>query len=140
MLGLAIVITPSRADQLKSYPIQDEPERGAGFQHKMSLEKSGMLRIDDQRARSRETQSAANRGVSQCQPDHPVRRPNPNPGVSLDRAGALPAELPSARPWGAGTGAPLPGEDDGPQPGAGDASDRALQAARQDRGSRQPPS
>src|SRR5207237_7183961 len=101
----------------------------------MSLENSGMLRIDDQRARSRETQPAANRGVSQRQPDHPVRRPNPNPGVLLDRAGALPAAIPSARPWGAGTGAPLSGEDDGPQPGAGDATDRALQAAGQDRGS-----
>src|SRR5438552_10966146 len=95
----------------QSYPIQDEPERGAGFQRKMSLENSGMLRIDDQRARSRETQPAANRGVSQRQPNHPVRRPNPNPGLSLDGTGAVPAAVPSARPWGAGTGAPLPGKD-----------------------------
>jgi hypothetical protein len=48
----------------QSCPIQDEPEGGIGFQYKMSLKRGDMLRIDNQRARSREVELGADRGFS----------------------------------------------------------------------------
>jgi hypothetical protein len=44
---------------IQSFPMQDEPEGGACFQHKMSLKGQGMLKMDDQRARNREIKLAA---------------------------------------------------------------------------------
>jgi hypothetical protein len=46
--------------------------------------------------------------------------------LSLDRAGAGPAGVPPAEPPRARFVTQLCGEDDGPEPGAGDAVDRSL--------------
>jgi len=94
-------------------PIQDEP--GA----------DGMLRIDHPRARSRETEPGTDR-VFSSQPRDPIRRRNPKADISLDRAGAGPAGVPPAEPPGARFVTQLSGEDDGPEPGAGDTVDRSL--------------
>src|SRR5665647_3943620 len=72
----------------KSCPIQDEPEGEVGFQYKMSLERVASWRIDNQRARSRETQSGSDPGFSTSQPNHPIRGRKPTPGLPLDRTGA----------------------------------------------------
>src|SRR3974390_1535693 len=48
----------------RSLPIRDEPEGGVSFQYKMSLGGHGMLRIDNQRTRSRETEPGSDRGFS----------------------------------------------------------------------------
>src|SRR6266851_4368421 len=99
-------------------PIQDEP--GA----------DGMLRIDHPRARSRETEPGADPGFPERQRGHPLRRRNPTPDLSLDRAGARPAGVPPAEPSGARVVTQLSDEDDGPEPGAGDPVDRSLSEKR----------
>src|SRR5260370_11632256 len=85
-----------------------------------------MLTIDHPRAGSRETEPGTDRGFSKRQPRDPIRRRNPKADLSLDRAGAGPAAVPPAEPPGARVVTQLSGEDDGPEPGAGDAVDRAL--------------
>src|SRR5208282_3221507 len=89
-----------------------------------------MLRIDNQRARSRETELGADRGSSKRQPRNPVRRRNPRADLSLDRAGPVPAAVLQAEPCSTRIAAALPGEDDGREPGAGDAADRSLSGKR----------
>src|ERR1039458_3157857 len=79
-----------------------------------------MLRIDHPRARSRETEPGTDPGFSKRQPRDPLRRRNPTPDLSLDRAGARPAGVPPAEPPGARGVTQLSDEDDGPEPGAGD--------------------
>ena len=88
-----------------------------------------MLRIDHPRARSRETESGTDRVFSKRQPRDPIRRRNPKADLSLDRAGAGPAGVPPAEPPRARFVTQLCGEDDGPEPGAGDAVDRSLSVA-----------
>src|SRR5216683_727330 len=95
-------------------PTQDEP--GA----------DGMLRIDHPCARSRETEPGADRGFPERQRGHALRRRNPSPDLSLGRSRAGPAGVPAAEPPGAGFVTQLCGQDDGPEPSAGDAVDRAL--------------
>src|ERR1035437_625661 len=102
----------------ESYPIQDEPEG------------DGMLRIDHPRARSRETEPGTDPGFSKRQPRDPLRRRNPTPDLSLDRAGARPAGVPPAEPPGARGVTQLSDEDDGPEPGASDPVDRSLSEKR----------
>ena len=57
---------------------------------------------------------------------NPVRRRNPRADLSLDRTGSVSAAVLEAKPSGAGIAAALPGEDDRPEPGAGDAADRVA--------------
>src|ERR1019366_10677494 len=116
--------------KVESCPIQDEPEGEGGFQYKMSLERVASWRIDKQRARSREIESGSEPGFSTSQPNHPIPGRKPTPGLPLDRTGAVPPAVPPTKPWGARTDPALSGQDDGPQPGAGDAADRALSEAR----------
>src|SRR5690348_6823925 len=53
----------------ESYLMQDEPEGGYGFSHKMSLkERLRMLGIEDQRARRRTIEPGADPGVFRGQP------------------------------------------------------------------------
>src|SRR6266852_2027350 len=98
----------------KSYPMQDEP--GA----------DGMLRIDHPRARSRETEPGANPDFPERQRGHALRRRNPRADLSLDRTGARSAGVSPAGPPGTGFDTQLCGQDDGPEPGAGDPVDRSL--------------
>src|SRR5664280_1192149 len=89
-----------------------------------------MLRIDNQRARSREAEPGADRGFSKSQRRHPVRRRKSPAGLPLGGAGSAPAAVPKTRPQGARLVAALPGEDDRPEPGSGDAADRPLSGQR----------
>src|ERR1039458_3544533 len=89
-----------------------------------------MLRIDNQRARSREAEPGADRGFSKSQRRHPVRRRKSSAGLRLGGAGSAPAAVPKTRPRGAGFVAALPGEDDRSEPGAGNAPDRPLPGQR----------
>src|SRR5664280_3405747 len=75
-----------------------------------------MLRIDHQRARSREAEPGADRGFSKSQRRHPVRRRKSSAGLRLGGAGSAPAAVPKTRPRGARFVAALPGEDDRPEP------------------------
>src|ERR1700728_374886 len=72
-----------------------------------------MLRIDHPCARSRETEPGADPGFPERQRNYSVRRRNSS------------ADL-SAEPLSARFVTQLCGEDDGPEPGAGDAVDRSL--------------
>src|SRR5450755_4883705 len=85
-----------------------------------------MLRIDNQRARSREAEPGADPGFSKSQRRNPVRGRKPPAGLSLDRGGFAPTTVCPARPRGAWLVAALPREDDRPEPGLGDAADRPL--------------
>ena len=89
-----------------------------------------MLRIDHERAPSREAEPGANRSFLKSQRGDPVQRRDTRAGLSLDRAASAPAAVPAARPESARLAAPLLGEDDGPEPGAGDAADRPLSGQR----------
>src|ERR1022692_4145289 len=85
-----------------------------------------MLRIDNQRAPSREAEPGADRGFSKSQRRHPVRRRKSPAGLRLGGAASAPTAIPETRPPGARLVAALPGEDDRPEPGPGDAADRPL--------------
>src|SRR5664280_3384939 len=69
-----------------------------------------MLRIDHQRARSREAEPGADRGFSKSQRRHPVRRRKSPAGLRLGGAGSAPAAVPKTRPPGARLVAALPGK------------------------------
>src|SRR5271157_920285 len=92
----------------------------------MSLKNAGMLRMDDQRARSREVESERDRGVSPRQRRNPLSWRKPAAGLCLDGDGVAPTAVRAARPQGARSAAALPGEDDRAQPGASDALDCPL--------------
>src|SRR5450756_2905122 len=79
-----------------------------------------MLRIDHPCARSRETEPGTDPGFSKRQPRDSLRRRNPTPDLSLDRAGARPAGVPPAEPPGARVVTQLSDEDDGIESGASD--------------------
>src|ERR1035438_2038727 len=81
------------ARQPKSCPIQDEPGGGVSFQYKMSLERDGMLRIDNQRARRRETKPGSDRGFSKRQRRDPLRRRKSRASLRLGGAGSAPAAV-----------------------------------------------
>src|SRR5271167_2545124 len=102
----------------ESFPVQDEP--GA----------HGMLRIDNQRARSRETEPGSNRGFSKRQPRDPLRRRKSPAGLRLGGAGSTPTAISQTVPQSPRLGAALPGEDDRLEPGPGDAADRSLSGQR----------
>src|SRR5664279_3881132 len=85
-----------------------------------------MLRIDHQRAPSREAEPGADRGFSESQRSNPVRRRKSPARLRLGGAGSAPAAVPKTRPRGAGFVAALPGEDDRPDPGPGDAARAVL--------------
>src|ERR1022692_3221320 len=89
-----------------------------------------MLRIDNQRARSREAEPGADPGFSKSQRRNPVRGRKPAAGLSLDRAGFAPTTVCPARPRGAWLVAALPREDARPEPGPGDAPDCPLSGQR----------
>src|SRR5260370_29348609 len=84
-----------------------------------------MMRIDHHRARSREVELGTDRGVSQSQHRHPLRRRNPETSLSVDRAGSHPAPVPPVRPAVAGSGAALSGEDERPQPSPSEPAGRS---------------
>src|SRR5450756_1427717 len=89
-----------------------------------------MLRIDHPCARSRETEPGTDPGFSKRQPRDSLRRRNPTPDLSLDRAGARPAGVPPAEPPGARVVTQLSDEDDGIESGASDPVDRSLSEKR----------
>src|ERR1035437_8300638 len=89
-----------------------------------------MLRIDNQRARSREAEAGAARGFSKSQRRYPVLRRKSPAGLRLGGAGSAPTAVPETRPPGARFVAALPGEDDRPESGPGDAADRPLPGQR----------
>src|SRR5271166_5572559 len=102
------------------FPIQGEP--GAG----------GMLRIDNQRARSRETKPGSDRGFSKRQRRDPLRRRKSPAGLRLGGAGSTPTAISQTVPQSPRLVAALPEEDDRPEPGPGDAADRPLSGQRRD--------
>src|ERR1017187_9215686 len=89
-----------------------------------------MLRIDNQRAPSREAEPGSDRGFSKSQRRDPVRRRKSPAGLRLGGATAAPTAIPETRPQGARLVAALPGEDDRPEPGPGDAANRPLSGPR----------
>src|ERR1700690_1607939 len=89
-----------------------------------------MLRIDNQRARSREAEPGSDAGFSKSQRRNPVRRRKPPAGLRLGGAGSAPTALSETRSQGARLVAALPGEDDRPEPGPGDPPDRPLSGQR----------
>src|SRR5664280_539601 len=89
-----------------------------------------MLRIDNQRARSREAEPGADRGFSKSQRNNPVRRRKSSAGLRLGGAGSAPTAVPETRPPGAWLVAALPREDDRTESGPGDAADRPLSGQR----------
>ncbi len=107
--------------------MQDEPERGAGFSHKMSLKgKIGMLGIDHQHGRFRSREPGADPGVSGGQRRGAVCRAAARGGVRLGGADAGAASVRQPGPVGKGFSAEVYRPDDGPEPGAGDATDQGV--------------
>src|SRR3974390_2522440 len=90
----------------------------------------GMLRIDNQRVRSRETKPGSDRGFSKRQRRDPVRRRKSRADLRLGGAGSAPTAISQAIPQGPRLVATLSGEDDRPEPGPGDAADRPLSGQR----------
>src|ERR1700726_4131045 len=77
------MLTPARPE---SCLIQDEPEAGMGFSHKMSLkEKLGMLGIDSPHGRFQTDEPGADPGVSERQWGGRVSGREQSRGVRLDR-------------------------------------------------------
>src|SRR5580700_546981 len=111
--------------------IQEEPEAGVGFSHKMSLkEKLGMLGIDSPHGRHQSDEPGADPGVSERQWGGRISGREQSRGVRLDRADAAASGL---RPTGTGrqrSGEAIPEQADGLRARAADASDRALCRAR----------
>src|ERR1035441_10142046 len=75
-----------------------------------------MLRIDNQRARSREAEPGSDRGFSKGQRGDPVRRRKSPAGLRLGGAGSAPTAIPETRAPGARLVAALSGEDVRPVP------------------------
>ena len=74
--------------------MQDEPEPGVCFSHKVSLKgRSRMLGIDDQRAIKRTIEPGADPGVFGGQRGSAVRRPESEGGIRLGEPDAATAEL-----------------------------------------------
>src|SRR5664279_4649836 len=93
-----------------------------------------MLRIDNQRARCRETEPGSDRGFSKRQRRDPVRSGKSQADLRLGGAGSAPTAISQTRPQSPWLGAALPGEDDRPEPGPGDAADRPLSGLRRGAG------
>src|SRR5664279_3463000 len=89
-----------------------------------------MLRIDNQRARCRETEPGSDRGFSKRQRRDPVRSGKSPADLRLGGAGSAPTAISETRPQSPWLGAALPGEDDRPKPGPGDAADRSFSGQR----------
>ena len=104
------------------FPIQDEPE---GL---------GMLRIEHQRAGSREVKFRGDSPVRRSQRSNPVYGREARTGVRLDRARALSTGVCEATQASARVAAALYREDDWHEPGAGDAVDWPLSSQRESRG------
>jgi hypothetical protein len=83
-----------------------------------------MLRIEHQRAFSREVESGSDWPVRRGQRGNAVPEREPDAALWLGRRGAGPAGACRAGQRGAGSGAALYREDDRPKPCAGDAADR----------------
>src|SRR5579863_4714808 len=79
----------------------------------------GMLRIDHQRARSREVKFGSDSGFLGSQPRGPVRGRNTRASLQLGGRGFGSSAVPAARAEGARPGAAVRGENDGPESGAG---------------------
>src|SRR5271157_4632457 len=110
----------------ESFPMQDEPEGGACFQHKMSLKGQGMLGMDDQRARSREVKSGTDREVPFGHGGSTIRGQQTGGDLRLGRAIVVPAGVLAAGTGGPRSSAPLHRKDDGAEPGAAHATGRPL--------------
>src|SRR5215472_11671301 len=107
--------------QRQSCLMQDEPEEGGCFSHRMSLkgERSWMLGIDHPRASSKsETEPGADPGVSGIQRRDPIQGQASGGGVRLGDANAARAGLWPARQSRQGAATTVPEQDDRTEPGA----------------------
>ena len=106
---------------------QDEPEKGKGFSHKMSLKDGiGMLGIDHQHGRFGSDKPGAGAGVSGWQRRSAIYRAEAGRSVRVDGTDAGPFRVRRTGQGGQGSGAALAGAHDGSEPGAGDAVDRRV--------------
>ena len=126
----SIRLSYGRASALPLYDsclIQDEPETGTGFSHKMSLKgRVGMLGIDHQHGRFGSDKPGADPGVSGRQRRGAIYGAAPRRGLRVDGANAGTASVREPEQTGKGTGTPVCGPHDRPEPGTGDTADRGL--------------
>src|SRR6266436_767340 len=111
--------------------MQDEPEGGACFSYKMSLkERIRMLGIDHQHGRRRNAEPGADPGVSGRQRRVALPGSGTTGGVRLGEPDFAATRVRALEARGQGTPQTLYREDDGVEPGAGDAPDWKLSARR----------
>ena len=112
--------------------MQDEPERGVCFSHKMSLQDRGvgMLGIDYPSAKRRQVESATDPAVSPLQPGDSIQRQRAGRDLRLGGAHAWPARLQPPEPRRQRAAAAVSGQDDRTEPGANHAADPAVPAGR----------
>src|SRR5450755_2114327 len=104
--------------------MQDEPEQGAGFSYKMSLEaKTGMLGIDHHHGRYRRDEPGADPVVFSGQRRGGFRGTAAGRSVRVGGGDVGAASVRQPEPRRQGTGAALPKPDDGFKSGASDAVD-----------------
>src|SRR5450759_2769272 len=111
----------------ESCPIQDEPEAGGRFQHKMSLKGAGlgMLGVDHQHGTGKADEPGADPGIHGSQSGDSIRGCESEGDLRLGEADFDRAAVSSARQSRERAAALLPGHDNGPEPGQGNEADRA---------------
>src|SRR5437588_2543807 len=111
--------------------IQDEPEAGSCFSHKMSLKRRfRMLGIDHQHGRRRETEPGADPGLGGGQRRGAIPVPGPGGVVRVGEPYIEPAGLRPAETRWQRTGATLHCQDDRIKPGPGSTLDSVLPGRR----------
>ena len=112
--------------------MQDEPERGVCFSHKMSLKGRGvgMLGIDRPRAKRQQVEPATDPAVSPLQRRDSIQRQRAGRDLRLGGAHAPPARLQPPEPRRQRAAAAVSGQDDRTEPGANHAADPAIPAGR----------
>ena len=112
--------------------MQDEPERGVCFSHKMSLKGRGvgMLGIDRPRAKRQQVEPATDPAVSPLQRRDSMQRQRAGRDLRLGGAHAPPARLQPPEPRRQRAAAAVSGQDDRTEPGANHAADPAIPAGR----------
>src|SRR5277367_1334293 len=117
--------------KLQSCLMQDEPEGGVGFSHKMSLEEGiGMLGIDHQHGRRRKAEPGGDPGISGIKRRGEFRSSGPGGVIRMGGSAFAAARLRWSETSGQRTGTALRGEDDRVEPRASDAADPVLPARR----------
>ena len=104
---------------LESCLMQDEPERGVCFSHKMSLKGRGvgMLGIDRPRAKRQQVEPATDPAVSPLQRRDSIQRQRAGRDLRLGGAHAPPARLQPPEPRRQRAAAAVSGQDDRTEPG-----------------------